>query len=522
MAILTQLLKLIKPDKSENYSVDVWNTNSDIIDEAIGNRVIKNDDITPKTASKVSYDEKGLITGSEALTPDDIPNLDISKITGRAPVVYVNGVPLYGSRFVDLDKYGNIVLNADGSGDWLISVTEDGKVLVTRAVTPIADNLNTEDAETALSAKMGKHLKNLLDTLTAGFTSHSERTDNPHSVTKSQVGLGNVDNTADTDKPVSKATEARLTELSDAITEHASKKDNPHSVTKTQVGLGNVDNTADANKNVATAKKLYTSRKINGVNFDGSADITIADSTKIPLTQKGANNGVAELDANGKVPSAQLPSYVDDVIEGYLYNGKFYKETAYTTEITGEAGKIYTDVATNLTYRWSGTKFVEISQSLALGETSSTAYPGNKGKQNATDIATLKTTTTEHTEDIADLATTTENLQTDLTAVEAEAIELRQNKADKVNGKVPDEQLPYYNSSPTILVDGVPLYPVTFADVKNGKATLADDGSGDYLMGCTPNGTVILRDISNNVTDPITGIVYRLDVTDGKPILTKI
>lgn len=474
MAILTQLLKLVKPDKSENYSVDVWNTNSDIIDEAIGNRVIKNDDITPKTASKVSYDEKGLITGSEALTPDDIPNLDISKITGRAPVVYVNGVPLYGSRFVDLDKDGNIVLNADGSGDWLISVTEDGKVLVTRAVTTIADNLTTEDAETALSAKMGKYLKNLLDTTTAGFTSHSERTDNPHSVTK------------------------------------------------TQVGLGNVDNTADANKNVATAKKLYTSRKINGVNFDGSTDITIADSTKIPLSQKGANNGIAELDANGKVPSAQLPSYVDDVIEGYLYNGKFYKEAAHTTEITGEVGKIYTDVATNLTYRWSGTKFVEISQSLSLGETSSTAYPGNKGKQNATDIAALKTTTTKHTEDIADLTTTTENLQTDLTAVEAEATELRQDKADKVNGKVPDEQLPYYNSSPTILVDGVPLYPVTFADVKDGKATLADDGSGDYLMGCTPNGTVILRDISNNVTDPVTGIVYRLDVTDGKPILTKI
>lgn len=474
MAILTQLLKLVKPDKSENYSVDVWNTNSDIIDEAIGNRVIKNDDITPKTASKVSYDEKGLITGSEALTPDDIPNLDISKITGRAPVVYVNGVPLYGSRFVDLDKDGNIVLNADGSGDWLISVTEDGKVLVTRAVTPIADNLTTEDAETALSAKMGKYLKNLLDTTTAGFTSHSERTDNPHSVTK------------------------------------------------TQVGLGNVDNTADANKNVATAKKLYTSRKINGVNFDGSTDITIADSTKIPLSQKGANNGIAELDANGKVPAAQLPSYVDDVIEGYLYNGKFYKEAAHTTEITGELGKIYTDVATNLTYRWSGTKFVEISQSLALGETSSTAYPGNKGKQNATDIAALKTTTTKHTEDIADLTTTTENLQTDLTAVEAEATELRQDKADKVNGKVPDEQLPYYNSSPTILVDGVPLYPVTFADVKDGKATLADDGSGDYLMGCTPNGTVILRDISNNVTDPVTGIVYRLDVTDSKPILTKI
>ena len=103
-------------------------------------------------------------------------------------------------------------------------------------------------------------------------------------------------------------------------------------------------------------------------------------NAKLNSSLKGAANGLAELDSNGKVPSSQLPSYVDDVIEGYYYNSKFYKESAHTNIITGETGKIYMDLATNKTYRWSGSTYVEISPSLALGETSSTAYRGDRGK----------------------------------------------------------------------------------------------------------------------------------------------
>lgn len=105
---------------------------------------------------------------------------------------------------------------------------------------------------------------------------------------------------------------------------------------------------------------------------------------------KGKPNGLAELDSAGKVPSSQLPSYVDDVIEGYYYNSKFYKESSHTTEIAGESGKIYTDLGNNKTYRWSGTTYTEISASLALGTTSSTAYPGNLGSANAANITTLQ------------------------------------------------------------------------------------------------------------------------------------
>lgn len=60
----------------------------------------------------------------------------------------------------------------------------------------------------------------------------------------------------------------------------------------------------------------------------------------------------------GKVPQEQLPSYVDDVIEGYYYNGAFYSDAEHEEEITGEKGKIYIDLSTNTCYRWSGTLYV--------------------------------------------------------------------------------------------------------------------------------------------------------------------
>ena len=124
---------------------------------------------------------------------------------------------------------------------------------------------------------------------------------------------------------------------------------------------------------VTTIQDDYVSktRKVNGKAL--SADITLgaSDVKAIPTSQKGVANGVAELDANGLIPSSQLPSYVDDVVE---YDTK----TGFPTN--GESGKIYIATDTNLQYRWTGTQYIEISSSLALGETSSTAYRGDRGK----------------------------------------------------------------------------------------------------------------------------------------------
>lgn len=126
------------------------------------------------------------------------------------------------------------------------------------------------------------------------------------------------------------------------LTSHINNKSNPHGVTKSQVGLSNVTNDA-----------------------------------QVKRSEMGAAGGVATLDSSGKVPSSQLPSYVDDVIEGYYYNSEFYSDSAHTTKIASEAGKIYTDLSSNKTYRWGGSSYVEISASLAIGTTSSTAAAGN-------------------------------------------------------------------------------------------------------------------------------------------------
>ena len=122
--------------------------------------------------------------------------------------------------------------------------------------------------------------------------------------------------------------------------------------------------------------RLTNKPEINGVTLSGD--------------KSASDLSLASLDANGKVPAAQLPSYVDDVINGYLYEGHFYEDAEHQTEITGESGKIYIDLETNKTYRWSGLAFVEISESLALGETASTAYAGDKGKENADAITAIK------------------------------------------------------------------------------------------------------------------------------------
>jgi hypothetical protein len=102
----------------------------------------------------------------------------------------------------------------------------------------------------------------------------------------------------------------------------------------------------------------------NGITVSLGSLPTSADlANYILVSQKGIANGVATLDASGQVPATQLPSYVDDVLEGYykVADGKFYKEAAYTNLLAAETGKIYVSLDTNKTYRWTGTTFVYIT-----------------------------------------------------------------------------------------------------------------------------------------------------------------
>ena len=138
----------------------------------------------------------------------------------------------------------------------------------------------------------------------------------------------------------------------------------------------------DAISDMATNSSVNTKLADYSTTEQMNSAISSAVSGKLDASMKGSNNGVAELGSDGKVPESQLPSYVDDVLE-------YANKDSFPT--TGESGKIYIALDKNMTYRWSGSTYVEVGSSLALGETESTAYAGNKGKANADAISALNT-----------------------------------------------------------------------------------------------------------------------------------
>ena len=175
-------------------------------------------------------------------------------------------------------------------------------------------------------------------------------------------------------------------------------------IPKSKIDTG-IDGTETAHDAVPSVGATVTYVKSQRTAIDGSIKsvsgrVTTLETWKNGIGNKGAANGVAGLDSTGKVPSTQLPSYVDDVIDlinfvssnptsGMTIGNKYYNTTSkkiFTATSTSagvkstpEAGKIYINIATNKTYRWSGSTMAEISASLALGTTSTTAFRGDYG-----------------------------------------------------------------------------------------------------------------------------------------------
>lgn len=133
---------------------------------------------------------------------------------------------------------------------------------------------------------------------------------------------------------------------------------------------------------LSTAISNETTERQKGDQDNNTRITEVSNQLNGFIATKGQPNGFASLDSKGLIPSSQLPAYVDDVIEVATFD---------ELPEVGEAGKIYVTLDTNLTYRWSGTRYIEISQSLALGETSSTAYAGDKGKATTDIVASIGT-----------------------------------------------------------------------------------------------------------------------------------
>ena len=175
-------------------------------------------------------------------------------------------------------------------------------------------------------------------------------------------------------------------------------------IPKSKIDTG-IDGTETAHDAVPSVGATVTYVKSQRTAIDGSINsvsgrVTTLETWKNGIGNKGAANGVAGLDSTGKVPSTQLPSYVDDVIDlvnfvstnptsgmtiGNVYYNtdtkKLFTATSATAGVTSdpEADKIYINTSNNKTYRWSGTTMAEISASLALGTTSTTAFRGDYG-----------------------------------------------------------------------------------------------------------------------------------------------
>lgn len=173
----------------------------------------------------------------------------------------------------------------------------------------------------------------------------------------------------------------RKTDTATAITNANNAATNANTATQ------NAENAADA-ANLATQNANTATQLANTVVEEMRS--LIKNDNVVHTYDKGIANGVATLDENGNIPASQLPSFVDDALEGIAINTTINETTGTKSAegfiLTGEtetcvpeSGKIYVDINENVTYRWTGTVYVSIGSSLTLGTNSSTAFPGDRG-----------------------------------------------------------------------------------------------------------------------------------------------
>lgn len=253
------------------------------------------------------------------------------------------------------------------------------------AITPSDNKVNIPLASPSADGVMSSEDKTKLNKIvdTGDGTQYLTNNGTYVSLDKNSVGLGNVDNTADLDKPISTATQNALDGKVDKEEGKSLVADSL--ITKLE-GLDDQNTIDAAIENVKNTIDQYT---VNGHKISENPTLTKADvglgnvtnEAQIPLSQKGAANGVATLTENGKVPASQLPTYVDDVLEGTLVSPTEFTLNEGQQGEVKQSGVVYVDTITNKSYRWSGSQYVMTGSDLALGETSSTAYAGDKGKQ---------------------------------------------------------------------------------------------------------------------------------------------
>lgn len=247
--------------------------------------------------------------------------------------------------------------------------------------TTVEDVLTSTSSTNALSANQGKVLDEKIKSINAniGNLGGGDMLKSVYDIDNN----GKVDNADNADKLNGQSADyyAKATDvkekfsqlINDGAVQYTSQSlsNEQKAQARTNIGAGtssfsgSYNDLTDKPTDFAPTEHTHETSEVTGLDT--------ALSEKVNKSDLGQANGVATLDETGLIPSTQLPSYVDDVVEGYAKTSTsdsgvvtvdgFYKENTYTTAIAGETGKIYVDLATNISYRYGGTTFVQITSS---------------------------------------------------------------------------------------------------------------------------------------------------------------
>lgn len=401
-----------------------------IVDEVDANGAVTKISLTPECGT-ISINQGVAVSGVEVFISSEQ-----AKAGGLAKADLSNIIPVSGTN----NAVGQIGYDIDDSENVLgvsqsittISVTTDENNV--EIVTPqVVGMTSTEIEDGAVVSKIG--VENAANNIGSGIiikqdgvyvnvnestntnadhkivlrselSSHINNKNNPHSVTKAQVGLGNVNNTSDLDKPVSTATQAKLSEANekinknaedivkqgekitsleankasvDDLTSHTGNKSNPHGVTAAQVGLGNVDNTADLDKEISTKTQAALNLKANASDLTSHAG-NKSNPHSVTKAQVGLGNVDNTADSSKPVSALQQAAldlkadksdtYTKDEVDAkissvYRFKGTVAAETNLPTS-DNTTGDVYNVEATGANYAWDGTAWDKLSETIDL------------------------------------------------------------------------------------------------------------------------------------------------------------
>lgn len=325
----------------QNLYSKLWKPQDLTIDKISSQRMfIDNIDLLEEFALSVLKRTAIPVASIEALRTIDTSDTTLYS-DGMTIMIKSNGIYFFDRGNTTADNGTTVIAPTNGGGRWIsdtIFITNMGMIgnvpnVATNDQTPTytqASTLATLVSGEKLSVSMGKIMKGLTDLI-----SHLANKSNPHSVTAIQLGLGNVSNTSDVNKPVSTAQATAIADAKKAgtdaqtnLTIHINNKTNPHEVTKTQLGLGNVDNTSDTSKPVSTAQATaIADAKKAGTDAQAGLDLHTGSTSNphnVTKAQVGLGN-VPNVVTNDQTPTYTQASTLATLVSGEKVSVSFGK-----------------------------------------------------------------------------------------------------------------------------------------------------------------------------------------------------